>query len=515
MTSALAEDTPTVVLRGIVKRFPGVTANDGANLEVRKGEIHALLGENGAGKTSLMNVLYGIYHPDEGGIWLDGQPVTIHSPQDAIRLGIGMIHQQFRLVQNHSVAENVVLGLREALLFPDQKARAQILELSKKYGMKVDPDARIWQLSAGEQQRVEILKALYRGAKILIMDEPTSMLTPGETDELLHVLRRMTAEGYTVIFITHKLEEVIAASDRVTVMRRGKSIATLETAQTTQRELARLMVGRDVLFRLDKQPVEAGAPVLEIKGLHVVSDKGLPAVVDLGLEVRAGEIFGIAGVSGNGQRELVEAIAGLRPISGGRILVNSKDVTHASPRARIEHGIGFVPGERWMALIPGMSIADNMILKNYARPPIGNGLFLDQELIGAYTDGLIEAYAIATPDRHTPIKRLSGGNIQRALLARELSGKPALLIVAQPTSGLDVGATETIWQLLLAERERGTAVLLISDDLKETLSLSDRTAVIFEGQIMGQFATEEADLEQISLMMAGALRADVRLEIRN
>ncbi len=507
MTSALPEDTPTVVMRGIVKCFPGVTANDGANLEVRKGEIHALLGENGAGKTSLMNVLYGIYHPDEGEIWLDGQPVTIHSPQDAIRLGIGMIHQHFRLVQNHSVAENVVLGLKQDLLFPDEKARARILELAERYGMKVDPDARIWQLSAGEQQRVEIIKALYRGAKILIMDEPTSMLTPGEAIELLHVLRRMTAEGHTVIFITHKLEEVFEASERVTVMRRGKSIATLETAQTTQRELAQLMVGRDVLFHLDKKPVEIGAAILKVEGLNVLSDKGLPAVVDFGLEVRAGEVFGIAGVSGNGQRELVEAIAGLRPVSGGRVFVAGADVTHAPPRARIDRGIGFVPGERWMALVPNMSVADNLILKNYARPPIGSGPFLNQDAIAVYTDGLIGEYAISTPDRRTPVKRLSGGNIQRALLAREIAEKPALLIVAQPTSGLDVGATETIWRLLLAERERGAAILLISDDLKETLSLSDRAAVIFEGQMMGQFIAKEADLEQISLMMAGVLRA--------
>jgi len=495
-------------MRGIVKRFPGVIAVDGANLEVQQGEIHALLGENGAGKTSLMNVLYGIYYPDEGEIWLDGQSVTINSPQDAIRLGIGMIHQHFRLVQNHSVAENVVLGLKEDFLFPERKARAQILALSEKYGIKVDPKARIWQLSAGEQQRVGILQALYRGAKILIMDEPTSMLTPGEVAELLHVLRRMTAEGYTVIFITHKLEEVIAASDRVTVMRHGKSIATLETAQTTQRELAQLMVGRDVLFQLDKQPVQAGDVILKVEGLNVLSDKRLPAVVDFGLEVRAGEIFGIAGVSGNGQRELVEAIAGLRPISGGRIFVNGADVTTTTPRTRIGHGVGLVPGERWMALVPNMSVADNMILKNYTRPPIGRGPFLDQEAIDAYTDRLIREYAILTPGRHTPIKMLSGGNIQRALLAREISEKPALLIVAQPSSGLDVGATETIWQLLLAERERGTAILLISDNLKETLSLSDRAAVIFEGQMMGQFRAKEADMEQISLMMAGALRLD-------
>ncbi len=509
MTSAVPENNLTVALRGIVKRFPGVTANDGANLEVRRGEIHALLGENGAGKTSLMNVLYGIYHPDEGEIWVNGQHVTIYSPQDAIRLGVGMIHQQFRLVQTHSVTENVILGLREGFFFPEKTARPRILELAEKYGLKVDPDARIWQLSAGEQQRVEILKALYRGANILIMDEPTSMLTPGEAMELLRVLRRMTAEGLTVIFITHKLEEVVEVSDRVTVMRQGKSIATLETAKTTQGELAQLMVGRDVLFHLDKKAVEAGADVLKVEGLNALSDKGLPAVVSLSLEVRAGEIFGIAGVSGNGQRELVEAITGLRPVSGGRILVNGEDITQAAPRARIERGIGFVPGERWMALIPGMSIADNMILKNYARPPIGNGPFLDRQAVAAYTDGLIREYAISTPDRHTPIKRLSGGNIQRALLAREISEKPSLLIVAQPTSGLDVGATETIWNLLLEERARGAAVLLISDDLKEALAVSDRLAVIFEGQIMGQFAAREASLEQIGLMMAGALRQPV------
>ncbi len=504
--TALPDGHATVALRGIVKRFPGVIANNGADLEVRRGEIHALLGENGAGKTTLMNALYGIYHPDEGEILVDGRHVTIHSPQDAIRLGIGMIHQQFRLVLNHSVTENVILGLRENFLFPEQKARARILALAEKYGMKVDPDARIWQLSAGEQQRVEILKALYRGVKILIMDEPTSMLTPGEAMELLHILRRMTAEGLTVIFITHKLEEVVEVSNRVTVMRQGKSIATLETSKTTQSELAQLMVGRDVLFHLEKKAVEAGNPILQIEGLNVLSDKGLPAVIDLALQVRAGEIFGIAGVSGNGQRELVEAIAGLRPISGGRIFVDGEDISHAPPRARIERGIGFVPGERWMALIPGMSIADNMILKNYMRSPIGRGPLIDREAVAAYADGLIRTYAIATPDRHTPIKKLSGGNIQRALLAREISETPSLLIVVQPTSGLDVGATETIWQLLLAERARGAAVLLISDDLKETLSLSDRVGVIFEGQIMGQFAIREADLEQISLMMAGALR---------
>lgn len=506
MTSAEPEHTLAVALRGIVKRFPGVTANDRANLEVRRGEIHALLGENGAGKTSLMNVLYGIYHPDEGEIWVKGRRVTIHSPHDAIALGIGMIHQQFRLVQTHTVLENVILGLRERFFFPEQSARPRILALAEKYGLKVDPDARIWQLSAGEQQRVEILKALYRGVEILIMDEPTSMLTPGEALELLHILRRMTAEGLTVIFITHKLEEVTEVSDRVTVMRAGKSIATLETAQTNVRELAQLMVGRDVLFRLEKKAVTPGAPVLKVQNLNVLSDKGLPAVVNLSLEVRAGEIFGIAGVSGNGQRELVEAIAGLRPVSGGEILFQGEDVTQSPPRMRIERGIGFVPGERWMALIPSMSVAENMILKNYARPPIGRKVFLDAQAVATHADTLIRKYAISTPNRQTPIKRLSGGNIQRALLAREMTEQPSLLVVAQPTSGLDVGATETIWNLLLEERARGAAILLISDDLKEAMALSDRLAVLFEGQIMGEFTSQTMDLEKIGLMMAGALR---------
>lgn len=506
MTSAEPEKPFAVSLRGIVKRFPGVTANDGACLEVRQGEIHALLGENGAGKTSLMNVLYGIYHPDEGEICVKGQRVTIHSPHDAIRLGIGMIHQQFRLVQTHTVLENVILGLQERFFFPERAARPRILALGEKYGLKVDPDARIWQLSAGEQQRVEILKALYRGVDILIMDEPTSMLTPGEALDLLHILRRMTAEGLTVIFITHKLEEVMEVSDRVTVMRAGKSIATLETAQTNTQELAQLMVGRDVLFRLEKKAVTPGAPVLQVQNLNVLNDKGLPAVVNLSLEVRAGEIFGIAGVSGNGQRELVEAIAGLRPVAGGKIWLRDEDVTTTPPRARIERGIGFVPGERWMALIPTMSVAENLILKNYARPPIGQRVFLDQNAIATHADTLIRQYAISTPSRQTPIKRLSGGNIQRALLAREMTERPALLIVAQPTSGLDVGATETIWNLLLEERARGAAVLLISDDLKEAMALSDRLAVLFEGQIMGEFTAQTMDLEKIGLMMAGALR---------
>lgn len=495
-----------VSMQSIVKRFPGVVANAGASLAVQKGEIHALLGENGAGKTTLMNILYGIYQQDEGEIYVNGNLVSIHSPQDAIRLGIGMVHQHFRLVQNHSVTENVILGLKEKFFFPAKNARDRILSLANQYGMKIDPDARIWQLSAGEQQRVEILKALYRGASILILDEPTSMLTPTETEDLLEILRRMTEAGNTVIFITHKLDEVISASDRVTVLRSGKVIATLETSGTNERELAQLMVGRDVLFKINKQPLNAGEIVLQVDELHVSGDKGLPAVVNLSLEIHAGEIYGIAGVSGNGQRELVEAITGLRACTHGSIIIKQTDITQETPKARIQQGVFFVPGERWMALIPNMSIMDNMILKNYEQVPIGRGMLVDSAAAEEYTDGLIQRYTIATPDRNTPIKMLSGGNIQRALLAREISGCCSLLIVVQPTSGLDVGATEKIWQLLLAERERGTAILLISDDLKETLALSDRVGVVFEGEIMGEFPVESADIDQISLMMAGSLR---------
>lgn len=505
----MPDDRSAVNMRGIVKRFPGVVANNGANFEVRHGEIHALLGENGAGKTSLMNVLYGIYHPDEGEIWLKGKQVVINSPQDAIRLGIGMIHQQFRLVETHSVTENVILGLAENFFFPERAARKRILELAEKYGLKVDPEARIWQLSAGEQQRVEILKALYRGAEILILDEPTSMLTPQEIKDLLHTLRRMAEEGHTVIIITHKLEEVIEASDRVTVIRQGKEIGTLETAKTTEAELAQWMVGREVLFRLDKNALKAGATALTIDGLSALNDKGLPALNDFSLEVRAGEIVGIAGVAGNGQRELVEALIGVRAPTSGRIAVMGQDITHDSPLARIARGVGCVPGERWTALIPSMSIAENLILKNYHQPPISHGLFLNHIAIASYADNLIEQYSIIPPDRSTPVKMLSGGNIQRALLAREISNNPALLIIAHPTSGLDVGATENVWQLLLAQREQGMAILLISEDLEEILSLSDRVAVIFEGQIMGLLPAKEADMGQIGLMMAGALRLPI------
>ncbi len=509
MPTHSSEPELAVEMRGIVKRFADVVANDRVDLDVRAGEVHALLGENGAGKTTLMNILFGIYHPDAGEIRVRGVPTAIRSPKDAIHLGIGMIHQHFRLVASHTVAENIVLGLPGSLLFPDRRIHGQVAAIAHKYGMRADPEARIWQLSAGEQQRVEILKALFRGARILILDEPTSMLTPGETKELLASLRRMAGEGHTIIFISHKLDEVLAVSDRVTVMRYGQKVATLDTAQTDERELARLMVGREVLFRLQKKPAQVGEVVLCLKDLHALNDKGFPALKGVSLDVHGGEIVGIAGVAGNGQRELVETLVGLREAAGGRIFLGGRELTRSSPRERTDLGLACVPGERLTALIPSLSVAQNLILKCYRRPPVARGPFLDRAAVASFADQLIDEYDIMTPSRQIPLRLLSGGNIQRVLLAREISCRPSLLITAHPTSGLDVGATETIWQLLLEQRQRGVAVLLVSEDLEEILTLSDRIAVIFEGVIMGVLASAQADLEQIGLMMAGAARQPV------
>ena len=493
-----------------MKRFPGVLASDNVDFEARAGEIHALLGENGAGKTTLMNILYGIYQPDEGEILIGGQNVVIHSPREAIGFGIGMVHQNFRLVQTHSVAENIVLGLSSNFFYPEKAAKSKIKEFSKKYNLTVDPEARIWQLSAGEQQRVEIIKALYRGANILVLDEPTSMLTPGEVDDLFIVLRRMAEEGNTIIFITHKLDEVMAISDRVTVLRQGHVEASLDTVHTDKKELARLMVGREVFFRIEKKDVPVGENVLRIEDLHTLNDKGLPAIRGVSLEVGSGEIVGIAGVAGNGQRELVEALAGLRPTTRGSIYVGGNEVTNLSPRSIIERGVCYVPGEKLTGLIPNMSVAENLILKDYRHQRFGSGLFINKRIITGHADDLIAQYGVTAPSHATPLKLLSGGNIQRVLLARETSGGPALLIAAHPTSGLDVGAIEYIWQLLLAERVRGTAVLLVSEDLEEIFSLSDRIAVLFEGEFMGVIPVSEAKLEDIGLMMAGAHRQPAR-----
>ncbi len=502
----MADTFPAVRMTGIVKKFSGVVANDRVDFEVRAGEIHALLGENGAGKTTLMNILYGIYHPDEGEIFVHGKKVDIRSPRDAIRLGIGMVHQQFRLVQTHSVIENIILGSGNGVRFRENEVRQQIQELSQKYSLAVNPDAKIWQLSAGEQQRVEILRALYRGATILILDEPTSMLTPLEIKELLETMRRMTEDGNTVIFITHKLDEVTAVSHRVTILRQGKVTSVLETERTNPRELARLMVGREVLFRLKKEETARGDETLRVEDLCALNDKNLPAIKDVSFRLYQGEILGIAGVAGNGQRELLEVLNGLRPATKGKIFLRGVEITQMPIRKRIEMGMNYVPGERMMALVPNMGIAENMILKSYRHQPISRGLIINQKNVQEYAGKLIQEYEIATPSADTPVKLLSGGNIQRALLARELSQAEGILIVAYPTSGLDVGAIETIWQILLTQRSQGRSILMVSDDLEEVMTLSDRVAVMHNGEIMGIVAASQDNLEQIGLMMAGALR---------
>jgi len=493
-------------MKGIVKRFPGVVANDHVDFEARAGEIHALLGENGAGKTTLMNILYGIYRPDEGEIYVKGKRASIRSPRDAIGLGIGMVHQHFMLVYPHTVAENIVLGLSSSsFFFPAREVRERIREFSKKYGLEVDPEARIWQLSAGEQQRVEIIKALYRGADILILDEPTTMLAPGEVGELFATLRRMAGEGRTIIFITHKLDEVMAISDRVTVLRRGRVVATRNTAETDKRELTRMMVGREVLFHLERKPARKGEVVLEVEGLHALNDKGLPALKGVSFAVCEGEILGIAGVAGNGQRELVEVITGLRRAVKGRVSILGEDVTNRPPGEIAERGVAHIPEERIrMGLVPNMSVAENLILKNYRCPPCSSRLFLNLPFIGQHAEELISEYNIVTPSKETPAKLLSGGNIQRLILARELSEEPRLIVAAHPTYGLDVGATEHIRQLLLKQREEGAAVLLVSEDLEEIMQMSDRIAVMFEGNIVGIVDTKGAKVEEIGMMMAGA-----------
>lgn len=495
-----------VSMRRITKHFPGVLANDGIDFAVRPGEIHALLGENGAGKTTLMNILYGIYQPDEGEIFVRGERVDIRAPREAIGLGIGMIHQHFRLVSTHTVAENIVLGLRDRFFNPARATHAKIAEFSEKYRLSVDPGARIWQLSAGEQQRVEIVKALYRGADILILDEPTSMLTPGEVEDLFAILRRMADEGNTIILISHKLDEVMRISERITVLRQGRAEATLETAHTDKRELARLMVGREVLFRTQKTDREPGKEVLRIENLHALNDKGLPALKGISLTVAQGEILGIAGVAGNGQRELVETLVGLRQAAQGRTLVGGQEITKQPPKEIIEQGVCYIPGERLTGLVPEMSVAENLILKDYCSQQLSRGVFLDRHAVAQFADTLIAKYGVSTPSRDTPLKLLSGGNIQRVMLARETSQSPRLLVTAHPTSGLDVGAIEYVWQQLLQERERGTAVLLVSEDLEEIFALSDRIAVLFAGELMGIVPADEADLEEIGLMMAGSHR---------
>ncbi len=493
-------------MRGIVKRFPGVLACDHIDFDVCTGEVHALLGENGAGKSTLMKILYGLYQPNEGEIYLNGDPVSIKSPSDAIAHGIGMIHQHFMLVPSLTVAENVALGFkssREPLLDLDVVSD-RILELAKIYGLQVDPSAPIWQLAVGERQRVEIIKALYRGAALLILDEPTAVLTPQEVDDLFKTFRQMVADGHALIFISHKLHEVLAISDRISVLRDGRHVGTVPVEEASKQSLAQMMVGREVLLQYNLSAVEAGPPLLKIEDLRATSDRGTEALRGVSLDVRAGEILGLAGVSGNGQRELAEVIFGLRPATGGTVSIEGQAITGKPPSALNRLGMSYIPEERMVdGVIKDFTVAENLILQDHAQPPYALSIFMNSRAIRRQCADLIRSFNIRTPNQETPIKSLSGGNIQKLVLARELSRHPRVLIAAQPTRGVDIGATEYIHQRLLEQRAKGTATLLISEDLDEILALADRIAVIYEGQIVGVVERQSASVQELGLMMAG------------
>ena len=490
----------------ITKRFPGVIANNKVNFDVHSGEVHALLGENGAGKSTLMKILYGLYQPEEGQIRLDGEEIQITSPLDSIRLGIGMIHQHFMLVESLTVAENVALGLPSSrgLLTDLDKVAARILELAEIYGLQVDPDAYVWQLAVGQQQRVEIIKALYRGAALLILDEPTAVLTPQEVDEFFVTMRQMVDDGHALIFISHKLHEVIDISNRVSVLRDGHMIGTIPTKGATKGQLAKMMVGREVGLTRDRQPMKATEARLVLKDICAQGDRGKPALNKINLEVRAGEILGVAGVSGNGQKELAEVITGLRPVTGGEILLEGNNVNGKSPKELMDQSLSYIPEERMRdGMIKEFSVAENLILREHDQAPYANRGFLDLKAISRHTEDMITSFRVKTPSQETPVKNLSGGNIQKLVLARELWRKPRILIAAQPTRGLDIGATEYVHLRLLEQREEGTATMLISEDLDEIMALSDRIAVIYEGNIRGVIDHADATPEKLGLLMAG------------
>lgn len=495
-----------LVAKGIVKQFPGVLANDHIDFDVHAGEIHTLLGENGAGKSTLMKILYGMYRPDAGVISINDEPVHYHSPLDAITRGIGMVHQHFMLVPTFTVAENVALGLPSSrrVVLDLEVVSKKILQLAKTYGLQVDPHAKVWQLSVGEQQRVEILKILYRGASLLILDEPTAVLTPQEVEELSETLRKMVEEGHAIVFISHKLHEVLALSDRITVLRDGRVIDTVPATNATKGNLAKLMVGREVILQVNSPEVTYGETRLAVHRLCALGDSGLPTLREVDLHVRGSEILGLAGVSGNGQKELAEVIAGLRPPTGGQVLLDDKDVTGALPGELLAHGLSYIPEERMVdGTVRDFTVEENLILKDHHRPPYSRGIFMDFKTIAAQSKKLIKAFDIRTPSRHTPLKSLSGGNIQKLILARELSRNPSVLIASQPTRGLDVSATEYVHRRLIEQRSEGTATLLISEDLDEILNLADRIAVIYEGRIMGVVNRDDVDVEKLGLMMAG------------
>ena len=497
---------PALEMRGITKRYPGVVANDGINLQVRPGEIHALLGENGAGKTTLMNVLYGLAKPDEGQILLDGSVVEISGPADAIARGINMVHQHFMLVPVLTVAENILLGdetMANRVFLDRREAHRRILELGRRFGFEIDPDAKVGSLSVGWQQRVEILKALYRNARILVLDEPTAVLTPQETEEIFGVLRRLAAEGHSVVFISHKLYEVLEIADRITIIRRGRVVGERLPNATNEDDLAELMVGSEVQLTVDRGESHPAATVLQVSGLQAHDDRGQAAVRGVDLEVRAGEIFGIAGVAGNGQDELVEAIIGLRRPTGGTVRLAGRDVTGNTPRKMNEAGVAYVPADRHrFGLILPFPLADNLVLTSYYRKPYARGIVRDPAAILRDATKAIERYDIRTPSATVKASTLSGGNQQKAVVAREFDRDLKLLVLDQPTRGLDVGSIEFIHRQVIAKRNAGAAVLLVSAELDEVLEMSDRIGVMYGGRIVAVLDGRTADKNEVGLLMA-------------
>lgn len=498
---------PVLELRGVTKAFPGVLANDHIDLTLNEGEILALLGENGAGKTTLMNILYGLYTPDEGEIYVRGEKVSIHSPSDAINRGIGMVHQHFMLIPVFTVTENVMLGVEQTKsgIFLDRPVVAErIREISRNFGLKIDPDVLVEDISVGAQQRVEIIKVLYRHADILILDEPTAVLTPQEVEDLFEVIHTLVDQGKSLIFITHKLNEVLSIADRIAVLRGGQLVGTTTPDQATEASLASMMVGRDVILEVEKEPAKPGEVVLEVKDLQVRDDRHLMSVDGVSLEVRAGEVLGVAGVQGNGQTELVEALTGMRKAEAGKVTLLGKDITTASPREITESGSAHVPEDRLRdGLVLTLSVADNLVLNTYYQEPFSKGVRLQPEEIKKAAQERVNQFDVRTTSISVPALTLSGGNQQKVIVAREFSRPIKMLIASQPTRGLDVGSIEYIHKRIIEKRDEGCAVLLVSPELDEVMSLSDRIAVIFEGKILAVMPAAEATREKLGLLMAG------------
>ncbi|MGG0790291.1 ABC transporter ATP-binding protein [Peribacillus simplex] len=500
-----------IEMLNIRKEFPGIVANDNVTLQVKKGEIHALLGENGAGKSTLMNVLFGLYQPEQGEIRVNGEPVKITSPNIANDLGIGMVHQHFMLVDPFTVTENIILGKEpsKAGKIDLKEASEEVRKLSEQYQLRVDPNAKIADISIGMQQRVEILKTLYRGAEILIFDEPTAVLTPQEIKELIFIMKALIKEGKSIILITHKLKEIMEVCDRVTVIRKGQGIGTVNVSETNPNELASLMVGREVLFKTEKTAATPSDVVLEVRELEVKDSRGVSAVRNLDLTVRAGEIVGIAGVDGNGQSELIEALAGLRKTTAGSIKLNGKEISNLKPRKITEAGVGHIPEDRHKhGLVLDYSIGENIVLQTYYQQPFSKAGILNSKKIFEKARSLIKSYDVRTPSEYTPARALSGGNQQKAIIGREVDRNPDLLIAAQPTRGLDVGAIEFIHKRLIEQRDAGKAVLLISFELEEIMNVSDKIAVIYEGEIVAIVDPKETTEQELGLLMAGSKRTE-------